>query len=85
MKTSLLNFYLFLKKPTLLKTSKNRKELAIDFWTVFLLDLLFSVLLVGLFYALLHFKLIKEYSGPDLLKEYGVLSTLAFACILAPL
>lgn len=85
MKNSLYNFYQFLKKPSLLEKQKDKSLLFKDFAALFLLDILFTALLVGLFYILLHFNLISEHEGINLLKEYGVWGALAFACILAPL
>ena len=85
MKKALYDFYQFLKKPSLLKKQKDKSLLFKDFAALFLLDILFTALLVGLLYILLHFNLISKHEGTDLLKEYGVWGTLAFACILAPL
>lgn len=84
MKKSLKLFYQFLKKPSLLSKQKDKKILFKDFAALFLLNLLFAALLVGLFYSLLHFNIIKEHESADLLKEYGVLGTLAIACVFAP-
>lgn len=85
MKKSLVLFYHFLKKPSFLKKQKDKKVLAKDFAALFLLDLFFAVLLVGLFYILLHFNIIREQESADLLKEYGILGTLVIACIFAPI
>ncbi|SOD19821.1 type II CAAX prenyl endopeptidase Rce1 family protein [Pedobacter xixiisoli] len=84
MKKSLLLFYQFLKKPSFLK-KKDKEVLVKDFAALFLLDLFFSVLIVGLFYILLHFKIIREHESADLLKEYGILGTLIIACFFAPI
>ncbi|RZL65047.1 MAG: CPBP family intramembrane metalloprotease [Pedobacter sp.] len=85
MKKSLDSFCLFLKHPKFLKLRKNKTQLFKDFTALFLLDVVFTGFLVSIIYLLLHFKIIKEHSGPDLLKEYGILGTLAFACIFAPI
>jgi len=85
MKKSLLLFYQFLKKPSFLKKQRDKKVLVKDFAALFFLSLFFSTLLVAVFYLLLHFNLIKEHEGIDLLKQYGVLGTLAIACLFAPL
>ncbi len=85
MKTSFQNFYLFLKNPRQLKLSKDKKALTVDFTTLFFIDFAFTALLISAFALLLHFDIIKEYEGIDLLKEYGVLGTFFIACILAPI
>ncbi|MNK00062.1 CAAX amino terminal protease self- immunity [compost metagenome] len=84
MKESLQNFYLFLKKPSLIKQSKDKKLLATDFTALFIIDFTFTVLLFSVFGILLHFDIIKEYEGIDIFKEYGALGTLFIACIIAP-
>lgn len=85
MKKSLYAFYLFLKKPTPLKQSKDKRRLMVDFLSLFSLDLIFTALLLSGFYLLLHFNVIKEYDGIDILKEYGILGAFFMACVFAPI
>ena len=84
MKESLQNFYLFLKKPSLIKQSKDRSQLMADLSSLYLVYFVFTALLFSVFGLLLHFKIIKEYEEIDILKKYGVLGTILFACLLAP-
>lgn len=84
MKKSFQNFIQFLKRPDLIKASKDRKLLMTEFGTLFLIDIIFTALLFSIFGLLLHFNLVKEYNGIDFLKEYGVLGSLALACVFAP-
>lgn len=78
-------FWDFLKKPKLLKFSKDKKSLWRDLLWLLLLDLIFAGIIMGIYYILLHFKVIKEYVQEiDILKKYGLTVTLLLVCIFAP-
>jgi membrane protease YdiL (CAAX protease family) len=78
-------FWQFLKKPKLLKLSKDNKSLWRDMLWLLILDLLFASLVMATYYILAHFKIIKEYVEKiDLLKKYGFITSLFIACIIAP-
>lgn len=85
MKKSFQDFVFFLKKPSPLKQLKDRKVLIEDFAVLSILYVSFTIVLLSVFGLLLHFNLVNEYKGVDLLKEFGVLGTLFLACIVAPL
>lgn len=85
MKETLSQFWIFLKKPTLLKLSRDKNSLKKDFLWLLVIDIIFAIFIALIFMFLIEFKLIKEYKTQDLLKEYGVLTSFIFACICAPL
>ncbi|MDQ8006540.1 MAG: CPBP family glutamic-type intramembrane protease [Pedobacter sp.] len=85
MKEALETFVTFLKSPKPLKQVKYKYLLIRDFAALLILYVSFTILLLSVFGLLLHFDLIREYKGIDLLKEFGVLGTLFLACIVAPL
>ena len=85
MKRTLDTFASFLKNPKPLKQLKDKNLLLKDFTALYTLYVVFSILLMSILGVLLHFDLVKEYKGIDLLKEFGVLGTLLIACIIAPL
>jgi len=77
-------FWDFLKKPKVLKLSKDNKSLWRDLWLL-LLDLIFAGIIMGIYYILVYFKVIKEYVQEiDILKKYGLTVTLLLICIFAP-
>lgn len=79
-------FWYFLKKPKLLKLSKDNKSLQRDLLWLLLLDLIFAGIIMGIYYILVHFKIIDEYVEKiDILKKFGLLVALLIGCILAPL
>ncbi|WP_244950701.1 hypothetical protein [Pedobacter suwonensis] len=79
-------FWDFLKKPKLLKLSKDNKSLWRDLVWLIILDLLFAGIIMGIYYTLLHFEIIDEYVEKfDILKKLGLTVALIIACILAPL
>jgi membrane protease YdiL (CAAX protease family) len=83
---TLSTFWQFLKKPKLLKLSKDNKSLWRDLLWLLILDLLFAGLVMGTYYILAHFRIIKEYVEEiDLLKKYGFIASLFIACIFAPI
>ncbi|MBB6238901.1 membrane protease YdiL (CAAX protease family) [Pedobacter sp. AK013] len=83
---TLSTFWQFLKKPKLLKRSKDNKSLWRDVLWLLLLDLLFAGLVMGIYYILVHFKVIDEYVEKiDILKKFGLPAALLIGCILAPL
>ncbi|MCX2494229.1 CPBP family glutamic-type intramembrane protease [Pedobacter sp. PF22-3] len=78
-------FWDFLKKPKLLKLSKDNKSLWRDLLWLLLLDLIFAGIIMGIYYILVHFKIIKEYVQEiDILEKYGLTVTLLLVCIFAP-
>ncbi|WP_425568855.1 CPBP family glutamic-type intramembrane protease [Pedobacter jeongneungensis] len=79
-------FWHFLKKPKLLKLSKDKKSLRRDIFWLLLLDIIFAGIIMGIYYILVQFKIIDEYVEKiDILKKFGLLAALLIACILAPL
>lgn len=83
---TLSSFWQFLKKPKLLKLSKDNKSLWRDLLWLIILDLLFAGIIMGIYYTLLHFEIIDEYVEKfDILKKYGLAVSLFIGCILAPL
>jgi membrane protease YdiL (CAAX protease family) len=83
---TLSTFLQFLKKPKLLKLSKDNKSLWRDLLWLLILDLLFAGLVITTYCILVHFKIIKEYVQEiDILKKYGLTVTLLLVCIFAPL
>lgn len=86
MKQTLSAYWQFLKKPKLIKLSKDNKSLWRDLTWLLVLDLIFAGLVMCTYYMLLHFRVIKEYVDEvDILKRYGLTGALLMACILAPL
>ncbi|WP_293311022.1 CPBP family intramembrane glutamic endopeptidase [Pedobacter sp. UBA5917] len=82
---TLSTFWQFLRKPKLLKLSKDNKSLWRDMLWLLLLDLFFAGLVITTYYILVHFKIIKEYVQEiDILKKYGLTVTLLLVCIIAP-
>ncbi|MEJ7560829.1 MAG: CPBP family glutamic-type intramembrane protease [Pedobacter sp.] len=82
---SLSNYWQFLKRPRLLRFSKNKLELRKDFITLLILDFVIAFAVMGTISTLLHYKLIKEYPIIDLTKQYGLLVTGILLCVVAPL
>lgn len=85
MKLTLYNYWQFLKKPRLLKMSKDKNELVKDLVWLFVLDYLFAALVIGVHGIFLHYKLVKEYENFDFFKEFGFWLSLLFAGVAAPL
>nr|WP_315417734.1 CPBP family glutamic-type intramembrane protease [uncultured Pedobacter sp.] len=78
-------FWDFLKKPKLLKLSKDNKSLWRDLLWLLLLDLIFAGIVMGIYYILVHFKVIKEYVQEiDILEKYGLTVTFLLVCIFVP-
>lgn len=83
---TLSTFWQFLRKPKLLKLSKDNKSLWRDLFWLIILDLLFAGIIMAIYYTLLHFEIIDEYVEKfDILKKLGLTVALLIACILAPL
>lgn len=82
---SLSAYWQFLKRPKLLRFSKDKLELRRDFITLLILDYALAFLVLGTLAILLHYKLVKEYPFVDLKKEYGIWGTGVLLCIGAPL
>ena len=79
-------YWHFLKRPELLKLSKDNKSIWRDLLCVLILDLLFAGIVMGIYYTLVHFKIIDEYVEKfDILKKYGLTIALFIGCIFAPL
>lgn len=85
MKQTYIEFWRFLKSPSFLLLKSDKKNVWRDFKWLFLLDILFAAILMGIYEAFLHFNWIKEYKGMDLLKEYGIFWGIVIACIAAPI
>jgi membrane protease YdiL (CAAX protease family) len=82
---SLSAYWQFLKKPRLLKFSKNKLQLWKDFITLLILDYVIAFLVMGTLSILLHYKLIKEYPLIDLTDKFGLLGAGILICVAAPL
>ena len=79
-------YWHFLKRPELLKLSKDKKTLVKDFYWLLLLDLLFVAIVFSIYYGFSHFRIIKEYKEEvDVLKKYGIYGALFIGGIIAPL
>lgn len=86
MKNTYRDFWTFLKKPQLLKLSKDKAALKRDFWWLLLLDIVVATGIAVTYYFLVKLNLVKEYKEKtDLIKEIGYYGTLLIACILAPI
>jgi len=83
---TLSTFWQFLRKPKLLKLSKDNKSLWRDLLWLIMLDLVFAGIIMGIYCSLVHFRIINEYEEKfDILKKYGLTVALLIACIVAPL
>jgi len=79
-------FWDFLKKPKLLKLSKDKKSLWRDLLWLLLLDILFATLILSTYCILVYFKMIKEYVQVfDIMKKFGLAITILLVCIFAPI
>ena len=81
---TLSTFWSFLKRPQLLKFNKDKNELKRDFLWLLLLDISIAIVIASLLWLLTEFKLIKEYDSLDMIKEFGVVGSILFVCVLAP-
>ncbi|MGY4386292.1 hypothetical protein ACVWYN_003343 [Pedobacter sp. UYP24] len=81
---TLSTYWQFLKHPSLLKQSQNKKMLWQDMLWLFLLDIVFASLIVFAGYTLQKFKLIRQYESVDIFK-HGFAWALLLGIILAPL
>ena len=78
-------FFQFLRSPSFKVPKTDNKTKWGDFMWLFLLDILFSIPFVALYYVLVELKLIKEYEGFDIFKEYGIYWGFIIGCFFAPL
>lgn len=85
MKETLVNYFSFLRYPRLLKLSKDKNTLQKDFFWLFLLNLLFTGIILSIYMVLLNFKLIREYEDFDPFKMYGPFWGMMMIVIAAPL
>jgi membrane protease YdiL (CAAX protease family) len=82
---SLSSYWQFLKRPKLLKFSKNKLQLRKDFITLLILDYVLAFLVMGTLGALRHYNLIKDYPSIDLTEQFGLLGAGLLICVAAPL
>lgn len=82
---SLSAYWQFLKRPRLLRFSKDKTQLRQDFISLLILDYAIAFLVLSTLSILLHYKLIRQYPMMDLTKEFGLWVTGVLLCIAAPL
>jgi len=85
MDKSLSAYWQFLKRPKLLRFSKDKLQLRKDFITLLILDYAIAFSVLTTLSILVHYKLVKEYPFIDLKKEYGIWGTGILLCVGAPL
>ena len=85
MKETLIEFWHFLKSPSFQIYNHDKKSRWKDFLSLLLLNFLFTIPLVSVYYFLLELNLIKEYEGWDIFKELGVFGGFMIGCFFAPL
>jgi len=82
---SLSAYWKFLKRPRLLRFSKDKAQLKKDFFYLLILDYIIAFLVLSALSVLLHYKLVKAYPFMDLEKEFGIWLTGVLMCMGAPL
>lgn len=81
---SLSSYWQYLKYPRLLALCTDKKMLWRDLSSLLILYIAFTSLIGGMYYSLLHFKLIREYEEFDIFK-YGFPLAMFFGVVFAPI